>query len=260
MPFGNLVFAASILFSDSNPSKVLQFLRHSGIEFLSERTYSYIQTIYLIPSVSNVWHMNQKHLLESIRERNINIGGDGRCDSPGHCAKYGSYSCMDLKSNNILDTQLVQSNEVTNTGAMELEGFKRCLAKFDESGMKVKSMTTDRHAQIKSYMSKQRPKIEHYFDVWHVAKGIKKKILAASKKSGCKLLSDWAQLISNHVYWCAASNNDNEELVKAKWLSVLNHICEIHEGHSDVFPKCEHDMLEPRMRIKKVQKLMLSCL
>ncbi|XP_046858644.1 uncharacterized protein LOC124452097, partial [Xenia sp. Carnegie-2017] len=144
MPLGNLVFAASILFSGSSPSKVLQFLRHSGIQFLSERTYSNIQTAYLIPSVSNVCHMNQKHLLESIRERNINLGGDGRCDSPGYCAKYGSYSCMDLESNNILDTQLVQSNEVTNSGAMELEGLKRCLAKFDESGMKVKSMTTDR--------------------------------------------------------------------------------------------------------------------
>ena len=36
------------------------------------------------------------------------MGGDGRCDSPGFCAKYGTYSCMDLKTNNILDLQLVQ--------------------------------------------------------------------------------------------------------------------------------------------------------
>ena len=36
------------------------------------------------------------------------MGGDGRCDSPGFCAKYGTYSCMDLDTNKILDLQLVQ--------------------------------------------------------------------------------------------------------------------------------------------------------
>ncbi|XP_046864607.1 uncharacterized protein LOC124459122 [Xenia sp. Carnegie-2017] len=49
MPLGNLVFASSILFSGCSPSKVLQFFRHSSIQFLSEHTYSYIQTAYLIP-------------------------------------------------------------------------------------------------------------------------------------------------------------------------------------------------------------------
>lgn len=31
-----------------------------------------------------------------------------RADSPGHCAKYGSYSMMDLEANRIIDIQLVQ--------------------------------------------------------------------------------------------------------------------------------------------------------
>ena len=40
----------------------------------------------------------------------IAIGGDGRSDSPGHCAKYGAYSFMDLKHNVVLDIELVQVN------------------------------------------------------------------------------------------------------------------------------------------------------
>ena len=36
------------------------------------------------------------------------MGGDGRCDSRGHSAKYGSYSLMDAEQNKILDSQLVQ--------------------------------------------------------------------------------------------------------------------------------------------------------
>ena len=35
------------------------------------------------------------------------IGGDSRADSPGHCAKFGSYTVTDLKHRNV-DLQLVQ--------------------------------------------------------------------------------------------------------------------------------------------------------
>ena len=38
----------------------------------------------------------------------LSLGGDGRIDSPGHSAKYGAYSLMDLEHNVILDVELVQ--------------------------------------------------------------------------------------------------------------------------------------------------------
>lgn len=36
------------------------------------------------------------------------IGGDGRADSPGHSAKYGTYSVLYLRSGKVMDVQLVQ--------------------------------------------------------------------------------------------------------------------------------------------------------
>ena len=36
------------------------------------------------------------------------LAGDGRCDSPGHCAKYGSYSLMEQRFDKVLRTELVQ--------------------------------------------------------------------------------------------------------------------------------------------------------
>lgn len=36
------------------------------------------------------------------------IGGDGRANSPGHCAKFGSYSTIDLEEGIVIDIQLVQ--------------------------------------------------------------------------------------------------------------------------------------------------------
>ena len=38
----------------------------------------------------------------------LSLGGDGRSDSPGHSAKFGSYSLMDLENNVVLDVELVQ--------------------------------------------------------------------------------------------------------------------------------------------------------
>lgn len=36
------------------------------------------------------------------------LGGDGRCDSMGHCAKYVSYTLIELDINKVLTVQLVQ--------------------------------------------------------------------------------------------------------------------------------------------------------
>ena len=36
------------------------------------------------------------------------LGGDGRADSPGHSAKFGSYTMMELKKKIVIDIQLVQ--------------------------------------------------------------------------------------------------------------------------------------------------------
>ena len=53
---------------------------------------------------------NQSELLANLKREGdpLVVGGDGRADSPGHTAKYGSYTIMDLVNNHILDIQLVQ--------------------------------------------------------------------------------------------------------------------------------------------------------
>ena len=73
-----------------------------------------------------------------------------------------------------------------------------------------------------------------------------KKLNAAGKKKGCQKVKDWARSISNHMYWCAASSNGDGELLQQKWLSILNHVTNIHEGHGDKFPSCQHGPLEER--------------
>ena len=80
------------------------------------------------------------------------LSGDGRFDGQGHNAKYGTYTTIDQSSNKIVDFQTVQVCEVTNSNAMEREGFKRCMENVLGKGAKVKVVATDRHASIKSDM------------------------------------------------------------------------------------------------------------
>lgn len=54
---------------------------------------------------------------------------------------------------------------------MEMEGLLRCLQKLKEEGVVISDLVTDRHPQIKAYKKKERTDINHWFDVWHVAKG-----------------------------------------------------------------------------------------
>ena len=50
----------------------------------------------------------------------------------------------------------------------------------------------------------------------------------------------WIKSITNHLYWCVETTDDRSELRKCKWLSLLDHISNIHHFDSDTFPACEH--------------------
>ncbi|KAK7487024.1 hypothetical protein BaRGS_00021694 [Batillaria attramentaria] len=77
---------------------------------------------------------------------------------------------------------------------------------------------------------------------------------AASKLKRNATLSLWSKSITKHMYWCSSSSPEGPnraQLVKDKWVSISNHVADIHEGHGGLFPKCQHDQLVPRAWIKK---------
>ncbi|KAK3755689.1 hypothetical protein QZH41_008948, partial [Actinostola sp. cb2023] len=162
----------------------------------------------------------------------------------GHSAKYGSYTLMELEENKIINIQLVQSNEVTSSCHMELEGLKRSLCCLTTMKIKIKVLVTDRHSMIQKYLRESCPSITHYYDVWHIAKGLKKKLVALSNTKGCELDGKWIKSITNHLYWVASTSNGDSELAKAKWDSLMSHIQNVHKHHADSrFPRCTHKKL-----------------
>ena len=54
----------------------------------------------------------------------------------------------------------------------------------------------------------------------------------------------WLQSIKNHVYWCASTSNGDEDLVEEKWMSLFNHLIDVHKGHGKRYKSCPHGKIE----------------
>ena len=74
--------------------------------------------------------------------------------------------------------------------------------------------------------------------------GLRKKVAALAKLKDCEVIGKWERSIINHLYWCVASTPDGEEdVIKEKWLSLDNHMHNVHRMHGKSFKKCLHGRL-----------------
>ncbi|XP_037512509.1 uncharacterized protein LOC119389361 [Rhipicephalus sanguineus] len=226
--------------------QTLRFLRNAGISCFSSRTYYRIQHDLLLPAVNKVWEKEKMALHQQLKPTGARLAGDSRSDSPGYCAKYGTYSLLETSINKIIDVELVQSNEVASSGHMELEGLKRTLKNLHDSGIAVLEIVTDRHPQVRKYLRTHQPPLLHLFDAWHVSKGVKKQLIAAGKHRGCELIGLWRRSVIAHLYFAVGVGKGNGDLAIAVWLSLLNHIQDKHTGHGLLYPECKHGELERR--------------
>ncbi|KAL5022529.1 hypothetical protein ScPMuIL_001684 [Solemya velum] len=140
----------------------------------------------------------QADLIDSIKQKPLVLGGDRRCDTPGHNAKYCTYSMMDLESNKVLEIWLIQFNEVKSSCHIELEGLERCLEFLEFHCMAIQDIVTDRHVMVKKYLRKEHSTKNHYFDVWHVAKGSKPHKMMKQVVESTYLLRDIPKLSPCH--------------------------------------------------------------
>lgn len=55
---------------------------------------------------------------------------------------------------------------------MEKKGLERAIQWLQVHELQVGTIVTDRHLQIQKWIRENLPDTVHYYDVWHVAKGI----------------------------------------------------------------------------------------
>ena len=82
--------------------------------------------------------------------------------------------------------------------------------------------------------------------------GLRKKLEVLAKQKDCDIVERWQRSLINHLYWTVASTPEGDQtLMTAKWLSVDNHIHDVHSGHSNNFPKCLNGDLQGQDRKKE---------
>ncbi|KAG1928205.1 uncharacterized protein LOC120477297 [Pimephales promelas] len=237
-PAGNLQLSVAVYANGASFFKVKKIFQAMKLKMIHYTTFRIHARRYIQPAIVHSWKTAQDGMLQKLRQQqNIVLGGDMRADSPGHSAKFGSYSLMDLRTSTIIDLQLVQSNEVGGSNNMEKEGLRRSLDLLRAHGVTFDSIVTNRHPQIQKHL--REANIKQYYNVWHIEKGVSKKLRKIAQNKDSEKLQKWYRSIKNHIYWTAASSSSGTERV-AKWTSILNHIQDVHTHDDPVFPQCLH--------------------
>ena len=133
-----------------------------------------------------------------------------------------------MTSNMIIDAELVHVSQAGNSGSIETYGLSRVLGRLSDSDITVTRLATDRSVQVSAMLRRNWPAIEHQFDVWHLDKSIKKKLHKKSKSKSMEALRAWIPATSNHLWWCASTCGGDTILLKEKWQSVAQHVCNVH--------------------------------
>jgi len=112
-PAGNLLISADIYLNGASFSKMSWVFATLNLASISSSTfYRHIQQ-FVQPTILSVWNNHQQQLVSCMAQRSgsLILGGDMQADSPGHSAKYGSYTMMDLTGNLVVDISLIQVYE-----------------------------------------------------------------------------------------------------------------------------------------------------
>ena len=107
-PAGNLLLSFAILCAGASVNKVLLVFRHMGMLIYSPPTYYYHQRHLLIPDIVSFWRSYQAKIINSLNGKEVTLARDGRHDSMGHSAKYGTYTIFCWTVGLIIHIVLVQ--------------------------------------------------------------------------------------------------------------------------------------------------------
>ena len=194
---GNIAIPSALFITGNSYSTFAETCECLSLQALSSRQCYNIQWCYVIPEVNKAWSKHNESVLATLAGEELTLSGDARCDSPGHSASFGTYTLLDSASHMIVFQETVHVSEVKNSYWMELAGLERCLETISDHNVFTKVLATDRHPGIQKMLRDSHKEIKHEYDLWHIQKGVKKKLI------NCKIpeLLVWVLAIVNHLWY-----------------------------------------------------------
>ena len=126
-----LLMASPILITGNNFEKVYDLFKFLGIGFLSSSTFHRIQRNYIVPEVLSTWEEMKREIWLVLGKETLILCGDGRSDSPGHSAKYGTYILLEQFLDVIVDLEIIDKRETGGVSTnMEVAGLRKLLERM----------------------------------------------------------------------------------------------------------------------------------
>lgn len=91
----SILLAAAVIITGNNYDKINLFFQFMNLCFISKATFSRLQRNYAIPAITSLWKEMKTDVWKLLEKETLILCGDGRNDSPGHCAKYCTYIRID---------------------------------------------------------------------------------------------------------------------------------------------------------------------
>ncbi|XP_065070312.1 uncharacterized protein LOC135695242 [Rhopilema esculentum] len=231
----DLLVTACVLLSGNNYSKFARFCKFLGLAIPDQSVFYRNQRLFFTPVILQMWDSMKSSIITVIKTYNDHIlGGDGRNDSPGFCARFCVYVTMELITNAVLHLEVLDKRETGGISTnMEREGLTRTLLLLMKC-LDISEITTDASTSIMKSIQELKnshpelSKLNHCLDIWHAAKNISKKLHKTAQDKAARSLKPWIAAIVNHFWFaCQVSNGDAEKL-KDIWIGVLHHVCNEH--------------------------------
>ena len=160
------MMSAAILCTGTLPSKSLRIFEFLNCSAISKPTFFQHQHKYLQLAIHMVWKTQQESFLAKFQEEKtpLVLARDGRSDSPGHSAKYGSYSFIELTANKVVDFQLVQVTFINCLYMYHISNFRVTRLVVATIWRRVLGVglhfVTDRRRQINKWLRETNPAIK----------------------------------------------------------------------------------------------------
>jgi hypothetical protein len=236
----NVALSAAVLLSGNHFDKIVKLFHCLCIPIISDVTFRDLCAAHLYDVISHWWTAMQSVLLRDLKDKEVDLCGDGRSDSPGFSAQFCLYSFV--SNNVVLHTELVDKRETKlKSTNMEKEACIRGLS-FLSKHVSIARFCTDAHVQIKA-MLKSDPRfcnIVHQFDVFHKSVKIHSKLLDCANQKGNSALLEFISSVRNHFWHCAQECKGDGDKMIDMWVSVLRHVIGEHVWQDG---QCDHGAL-----------------
>ena len=154
MMSNNLQAAAAVLTSGNNFSKIENFAKHLGLEFISASTFQRVQKLYCAPVIDEWWQNMREELWAQFASEELFVCGDGQCDSPGFSAKNLCYYVMGMTTGYVIEIEVLDKRHVgLKSSTMEKKALNNCLQRL-QTVLNVLEVSTDASSSIKKLIGR----------------------------------------------------------------------------------------------------------